>query len=371
MTIRLLLGGSVPPEWGGRTAGGVASVHRILIEEIQSLDRLHDIEIAGLIPFNLAPASLRKPPVPVLFKPGQAASEPDFYRQAVLATRPDVIMFQHVAHRWAVYHGRLGIPVPAVGVVHSWHQLTFAPDETRTRIRRGIEEALTNLTALVFVSSQTLTEGRQLGLPYPALTAVINNPLGQAYVETELTHPRRCGWVFVGSLIERKNPTLVLEAAARCQRRLMFVGEGPMEAQLRSLAAKQGVADRVRFMGRVPQETVRQCLRESELLCMPSSSEGFSMAYLEALACGTPVVGAAANVRELNNRLGMTCGAPVQGDSLDEVVTWSRWVEDQVWDRSELRRRTVQAFAPATVVPSYVSLLRRLAGPVLPTGQEG
>jgi hypothetical protein len=51
--VRVLLCGSVPPEWGGASGGGVGEFHRVLIEELGNTH--YGVDIAGLIPFNLAP----------------------------------------------------------------------------------------------------------------------------------------------------------------------------------------------------------------------------------------------------------------------------------------------------------------------------
>ena len=58
--------------------------------------------------------------------------------------------------------------------------------------------------------------------------------------------------------------------------------------QLQALNQEQGTADMVRFLG--PSEEVVDYLRLSDVFCIPSRSEGFSNALLEAMACGIPCV---------------------------------------------------------------------------------
>ncbi len=199
--------GSIPPEWGGATGGGVASFHRILIEEFLSRGCEYGVEIAGVFPFNLDRSSSLRPPVPQVFEAPDRASEPEFYEGMVRETRADVVLFQHIAHRWAVYHGRLKQAVPAVGVVHSWSAVTFRPPETVSRVRQTIEKAMPGCDCLVFVSEHTRAEGERLGFAYPARTTVINNPVGALFTQDiRGASDERRGWVFVGSLIDRKNP---------------------------------------------------------------------------------------------------------------------------------------------------------------------
>lgn len=85
------------------------------------------------------------------------------------------------------------------------------------------------------------------------------------------------------------------------------------------------------------------------------------MAYLEALSCGTPVVGAATNIHELTEALGICCGEPVAKPEVREVIRACRRVESGEWDRRELHVRTVGRFGIDRVAESYVEHLRAVA----------
>ena len=98
----------------------------------------------------------------------------------------------------------------------------------------------------------------------------------------------------VGHLIERKGHHLVIEALASlpgCT--LIIVGEGPERPRLLDLAARLGVADRVRLLGELPHASLPDCYRAADLLVLASSREGWANVLLEAVACGTPVVATA------------------------------------------------------------------------------
>jgi glycosyltransferase involved in cell wall biosynthesis len=356
--FRVLMCGSIPPEWGGRSGGGVASMHRTLIEELERNPGRHGIEIAGLLPFNLAEDSPYRPPVGHLVLPASGPEAVHTYARTLAELAPDAVLFQHVAHRWAVFHARLKSVVPAVGVAHSWQALKFKPADQIERKRRTLEEAMRGCDAVVFVSESVRVDGERLGLAYPPLTRTIHNPFGREYEDVTAVDDRpRDGWVFVGSLIGHKNPMLVLEAAARCRTRVTFVGDGPESAALRQAAGRLGMSDLATFLGWAAPDVVRETLLGAELMCLPSKSEGFSVAYLEALVCGTPVVGSAVNVAELEGRLGAPCGAGVSRDAVEDVVAAARRVANRAWIRSELRRRARQAFSPAAVTTEYASLL--------------
>lgn len=71
--------------------------------------------------------------------------------------------------------------------------------------------------------------------------------------------------------------------------RLVLVGDGPDVPNILSLAASMGLKERVIFLG--GQDSVESVLCKADLFLLPSASEAFGLAALEALACGVPVVG--------------------------------------------------------------------------------
>ena len=70
--------------------------------------------------------------------------------------------------------------------------------------------------------------------------------------------------------------------------KLLMVGDGPDRAAAEVLARESGVWGDVRFIGK--QEPVEEILSIADLFLMPSASETFGLAALEAMACGVPVV---------------------------------------------------------------------------------
>jgi glycosyltransferase involved in cell wall biosynthesis len=99
----------------------------------------------------------------------------------------------------------------------------------------------------------------------------------------------------------RKNVSAVLMALAGLRDRYDFhytiVGDGELRSELEMLCRNMRLTDRVTFEGYVDRKRRTELLRESDLFVMPaaelaSSYEGFGIVYLEANACGTPVLAA-------------------------------------------------------------------------------
>lgn len=95
----------------------------------------------------------------------------------------------------------------------------------------------------------------------------------------------------VGHLDPRKGHDHVIGALAELPDvRLLIAGSGPDRKKLEACAAAAGVAERVTFLGPLPQATLRDYYGAADALVLASSREGWANVLLEAMACGTPVV---------------------------------------------------------------------------------
>lgn len=73
----------------------------------------------------------------------------------------------------------------------------------------------------------------------------------------------------------------------------LVAGEGADRARLEALARDHGVTEWVRFLGKVPRSELPALYRAADLFALPSTGEGFGIAFLEAMGCGTPAIGLA------------------------------------------------------------------------------
>lgn len=101
--------------------------------------------------------------------------------------------------------------------------------------------------------------------------------------------------VCVGRLCEQKGQLLLLKAVAQlrdagidCQ--LVLAGDGPMRGELERLIHKLNLSNHVRITGWVRGDEVRDLLRNSRALVLPSFAEGLPVVIMEALALARPVV---------------------------------------------------------------------------------
>jgi glycosyltransferase involved in cell wall biosynthesis len=90
----------------------------------------------------------------------------------------------------------------------------------------------------------------------------------------------------------QKGHATLLEAAAQVPDAVfVLAGDGPEREPLEALAQRLGVSDRVRFLGR--REDVPDLLATCDVFALPSLYEGSSLAVLEAMAAGIPIVSSA------------------------------------------------------------------------------
>ena len=145
--------------------------------------------------------------------------------------------------------------------------------------------------------------------------------------------------------------------------RLVLVGDGPDLPRARVKVEELGIRDRVVFLGEYTP--VQELLSCSDLFLLPSGSESFGLAALEAMACGSPVV--ASRVGGLpevimDGETGYLCEA---GD-IDEMAAASIKILSDDKHRKELsdagRAFAVKHFSSECIVPRYEEYYRRILG---------
>jgi glycosyltransferase involved in cell wall biosynthesis len=105
--------------------------------------------------------------------------------------------------------------------------------------------------------------------------------------------------VCVGRLIERKGQRHLLRTFARVRERfptaqLQLVGTGDDEATLKALAADLGIAANIAFLGFQPRDAMPAIYQAADIFVLPSQAEGMSVALLEAMSSGLPIITTAA-----------------------------------------------------------------------------
>ncbi|QGP77605.1 glycosyltransferase [Sphingobium sp. CAP-1] len=95
----------------------------------------------------------------------------------------------------------------------------------------------------------------------------------------------------VGALIPRKGQDLLVRALPSLPDvTLLLAGQGAYRRTLENLAQELGVERRIGFLGSVPHHKLPRIFAAADVMALPSQSEGLANAWVESLACGTPIV---------------------------------------------------------------------------------
>jgi glycosyltransferase involved in cell wall biosynthesis len=210
-----------------------------------------------------------------------------------------------------------GIPL-----VYSEHDSTPWSCRYRSRLERGLRRCVyrwVNLracraaTVVTAAFPSLVTElAERAGLPRSRF-ALVGNGIADEWLSRQrdadsvkVVHGLDSYVLFVGSLVARKCPDVLVRALAQVSLPCIFVGDGPMRTSLERLVAKFGIADRVIFTGPVDHRILHCYYAGAEALVLPSVSEAVPLVVLEALGTGVPVVatnllGFASIVRDRDN----------------------------------------------------------------------
>ena len=163
--------------------------------------------------------------------------------------------------------------------------------------RKMILWAANNAKGLITVCNALKDEMVQLGVAPQRITPLRNGVDLQRFAPRDRAAARQAlglsGFTLlsVGLLDPRKAHDLVIQALVSLPDvRLLIAGTGPERRNLESLARQLGVAERVTFLGGVPQTELAAYYNAADALVLASSREGWANVLLESMACGTPVV---------------------------------------------------------------------------------
>lgn len=108
-------------------------------------------------------------------------------------------------------------------------------------------------------------------------------------------HPYAPMVLFTGRICYQKGVDMLVNAIPeilnnRWDTRFVFVGDGGMRQYCEQCASQRGVLDACRFLGRVSDETLSDCMNACDLACVPSRNEPFGIVVLEAWDAAKPVI---------------------------------------------------------------------------------
>lgn len=171
-------------------------------------------------------------------------------------------------------------------LVRTFHGSSWAEARSATTIKRrvyhftmGFAELVSERRATAIVTDSADTQ-QYLRRPAQVISCAFDGELFRPGGERS----ERPSILFVGDLDTRKRGRMLLEAFGTAVRPAL------PDAELWLVSASGDAAEGVRSLGRVSGRELADLYRRAWVFCLPSSYEGFGVPYIEAMACGTPVV---------------------------------------------------------------------------------
>ena len=205
------------------------------------------------------------------------------------------------SHDWLTYpaglHAKQVSGKPLVIHVHATDY-----DRSRGNVNPtvfGIEkDGMNQADHIITVSEHTRrTVIEKYGISPDKVSTVHNavEPLPEDYLKIEKTPRKEKIVTFLGRITMQKGPEYFVEAAAMVLKkvhnvRFVMAGGGDMMEKMIRLAARRGISDRFHFIGFLRGKEVYEMYKNSDVFIMPSVSEPFGIAPLEAMQMGVPSI---------------------------------------------------------------------------------
>lgn len=285
---------------------------------------------------------------------------------------PDLILVHSAT--WAGYAAHLirkKYGTPYLLVEHRSFFVWSTP-EARQMVRPFyipfFEKTYRNSSRVIPVSESLLTGLRELmpwiGEKVEVIPNMIREDMFLPPENPRTTSPFVFFWA--GRLEHVKGIDLLLQAVSIMASKkvvpftVRLAGRGSRREQLEELASRLGIADLVRFLGRISREEMQREMQEASCFVLPSRYEAFGAVLIEAMATGLPVIATRSGgpgfiVNEANGIL----IEPEQAEALAGAMT-RMTAEYGSFDQDRIRRETLKAYGEDQVMERYHSLFREI-----------
>jgi glycosyltransferase involved in cell wall biosynthesis len=291
----------------------------------------------------------------------------------------------------AGFVGRLAAKLAGVpAIIHTVHGFSFHEESSRLALR--VYSTLERIAAhtcdrLVTVSEFHRRRALDLGISSADKVVAVPNgiPLDRVRVtgcpnavREELgIAPNTVMLLALGRLASPKGFPDLLQSLPYIKRstdaafKLVFVGTGPMEAELKELTTKLGLEDRVIFSGF--RSDIGTVLAASDIVVLPSLWEGLSIAVLEAMAAAKPIVATSigSNMEATNNGEAALLVPTKNPEAIaNAVVEFIRYPSKRLTKSMKAKERFLKHYAESRMLESYLVEYESLLQGTAPAEQE-
>lgn len=265
---------------------------------------------------------------------------------------PDIIYSQFFANTYIAAKAKLDFNIPVIGIEH----LARFNNKTISKQDYTISSyAFANANVNIAVAK---TLAANLEKRFNKKFEVVYNMFGQEFLDDyeipALDNHQPIRFITVGSLVKRKGFDSLIEAFSKTDIpsnswSLSIIGGGEEKSNLEALIKEKGLNANIKLLGEMDKPSIIEELKKSHIFVLPSRNENFSVAILEGLALGLPVLATdCGGIREcLTEENGII--VPV-----DDINAISKAIKQMIanystYDRNKIRLKARERFSPHAI----------------------
>lgn len=277
--------------------------------------------------------------------------------------RPDILYTHFLYNTASVVSVKKKYEVPLVGMEH-WSVLNQEklPNHVlyKGEIAYGIADRIISV-------SESLRQ--RILYHFKTESVVIHNMIGTEFVNASFNYKKkrdkRLSYVTVGSLIYRKGFDTLIRAYSKANLKeegvsVIIVGEGEERKALQQLIVDANLQDNIHLVGRKTKSEIISILDKSDVFILPSRDENFSVAVLEGLSAGLPVIATiCGGIKEcIDDKNGLL--VPVDDVKALAIAMRQMYEDINKYDRLLIARECFEKYSPAVIAEKLIDVFEEV-----------
>ncbi|MCE7791185.1 glycosyltransferase [Salipaludibacillus sp. CUR1] len=176
---------------------------------------------------------------------------------------------------------------------------------------------------------------------------------------------KKYDFVTVGRLVESKRFGLLINAfskafAENTDVHLNIIGNGPVFSNLKKQIHSQGMGDKITLHGFLPREKTADMLKKSDAFVSASVLETFGVPFIEAMACGRPVIGVKGGPIDIY--IDELTGVLFEADNVEELakVLINMYEKGKNYNEKQIAKRAEELFSEKAVSERLIDIFNKL-----------